>query len=85
MIVKNKAFRKAMKEEGLEKVQLTKDNAQFTIWSDDEKTALEISGMYNSSIAGVFAFKELSIEKWIKEIKKLFREDIIDYDLTGNY
>lgn len=71
MTINNKAFRKAMKEAGLEKVQLEKGNGYFYIWSDDEETAFCIAGLYSSSIM-VNSFKHLSIEKWINEIKDLF-------------
>lgn len=70
MTITNKAFRKAMKKAGLEKVQLEKGNGYFYIWSDDEETAFYIAGIEDNSIL-VNSFNHLKIETWIKEIKQL--------------
>lgn len=73
MTINNKAFRNAMKEAGLEKVQLEKGNGYFWIWSDDEELALEIAGLYDNCIL-CNSFKDQSIEAWIEDIKNLLNE-----------
>ena len=70
MTINNKAFREAMKEAGLEKVQLEKGNGYFYIYSDDEETALQIAGLYDNCIL-CNSFKDQSIESWISDIKAL--------------
>lgn len=70
MTITNKAFRDAMKEAGLEKVQLEKNGTYFYIWSDDEEVAEYIASQYFSSIL-VHAFKDLTVSEWIEEIKQL--------------
>ena len=77
MTITNKAFREAMKEAGLEKVQLEKGNGYFYIWSDDEETAFYIAGLYSTSIM-VNSFNQLKIETWIKEIKQLLNYEKLE-------
>lgn len=73
MTITNKAFRKAMKEAGLERVQLEKGEGYFYIWSDDEETALKIAGLYDNMIM-VNSFNQLPIVVWIHEIKELLED-----------
>lgn len=73
MTITNKAFRKAMKEAGLEKVQLEKGEGYFYIWSDDEETALKIARLYDNMIM-VNSFNQLPIVVWIHEIKELLED-----------
>ena len=70
MTITNKAFRTAMKEAGLEKVQLEKGNGYFWIWSDDEELADRIASIYDNCIL-CNSFKDQSIENWIDDIKAL--------------
>lgn len=74
MTITNKAFRKAMKEAGLERVQLEKGEGYFYIWSDDEETALKIAGLHDNMIM-VNSFNQLPIVVWIHEIKELLEDE----------
>lgn len=70
MRITNKAFRNAMKEAGLEKVQLEKGNGYFWIWSDDKELGDKIASIYDNAIL-CNSFKDQSIENWIEDIKAL--------------
>ena len=68
MTIKNKKFRKAMKEAGLESVQLEKGNGYFWIWSTDEEMSdlilsKECSSIYEND------FNHQSIDKWVHDIQ----------------
>lgn len=68
MTIKNKKFRKAMKEAGLESVQLEKGYGYFWIWSTDEEMSDLILSKECSSIY-VNDFNHQSIDKWVHDIK----------------
>lgn len=72
MTITNKAFRTAMKEAGLEKVQLEKGNGYFWIWSDDKELGIELAGI--SDVILCNSFKDQSIWSWIEDIKNLISE-----------
>ena len=71
MTITNKAFREAMKKAGLEKVELCKNGDYFYICSEDEETSLWIIGTVKENMIPAHAFKDLSINQWVEEIKDL--------------
>lgn len=73
MTIKNRKLKEALKEEGLENINLEKGNGYFWIWSDDEEMNLKITSLYSNSIL-VNSFKDQSIENWVKDIKELLEE-----------
>lgn len=73
MTIKNRKLKEALKEEGLENINLEKGNGYFWIWSDDEEMNLKITSLYSNSIL-VNSFKNQSIENWVKDIKELLEE-----------
>jgi len=87
MEIKNKEFRKAMKEAGLESIILDKDDSCFSIFSNNEDMALRISLM-DTSLIMVPTFKSQSISKWVHDIKSMLDsvsdeeiEDVKNFDL----
>ena len=75
MTITNEAFRKAMKEAGLEKVQLEKNGSYFYIWSDDETASSIILALESNSIL-THAFKDMSIQEWVETIKAMMNEGL---------
>ena len=73
MTIKNRKLLEALKKEGLEDINLEKENGYFWIWSDDEEMNLKITSLYSNSILVNF-FKDQSIENWVKDIKELLEE-----------
>lgn len=70
MTLKNKKFLDLMKKEGLEKINLEKDNGYFWLWSDDDCWSSKILDLESSSIL-VNSFRDQSIENWVRDIKEL--------------
>lgn len=77
MTITNKAFRNAMENAGLEKVQLEKETTwgYFYLWSNDETIAHVIAGIFDNAI-NTHAFKDMSVEEWVETIKAMMQEGI---------
>lgn len=58
MRISNKKFRAAMRQAGLEKIELCKDAGQFYIYSDDQDTEDKIARLPSSSIT-VYKFSDM--------------------------
>jgi hypothetical protein len=68
--IKNKAFRAAMKQAELERVDLWKDNGYFWIYSDTDQS---LSLLPETAIY-VNKFTDLTIPEWIESIKNLLKQ-----------
>lgn len=77
--IRNREFRKALKDEGLERIHLWQDNGYLFIWSDNPSETFYEDAIY------VNKFKDQSIEQWIYDIKDIVNqnhvnESLVDYD-----
>ena len=75
MEIRNRKFRERMKKEGMESIHLEKNSLEgyFYIWADSNSPYEKIiDSLYSSSIL-IYSFNQLSIDKWITEIKKLIK------------
>lgn len=77
-VIRDKKFRRLMKEAGLEKVELMKDYGYFWIFSDDDEWADRISMMFSNCILRN-DFNHTTPEKWVKEIKELLEDPDNEY------
>ena len=79
MTITNKAFREAMKEAGLEKVELCKNGNYFYIYSEDEETSLFIISSVEENMILCHAFKDMTVDGWVDTIKRMlgfYTEDV---------
>ena len=83
MTITNKAFREAMKEAGLEKVELCKNGNYFYIYSEDEETSLFIISSVEENMILCHAFKDMTVDGWVDTIKRMlgFYTDDLTADL----
>ena len=70
MTITNKAFRKAMEEAGLGKVELCKNKDYFYIYSEDEGTMNQILSLESTMIL-CHAFNDMTVEGWVDVISKM--------------
>ena len=83
MTITNKAFRKAMKEAGLGKVELCKNEDYFYIYSEDEETMNRILSLESTMIL-CHAFKDMSIESWVETISDMLEDGFHLDDLVAD-
>jgi hypothetical protein len=76
--VKNKKLKQLLAKEGLDKIILYKDYGYFYITSDDDEWATKLAGMYENAIY-INSFNQQSPEEWVKDIKRLLKQNDIEY------
>ena len=76
--VKNRKLKQLLAKEGLDKIILCKDYGYFYIISDDDEWASKILGMYENAIY-VNSFNQQSPEEWVEDIKRLLKQNGIEY------
>jgi len=71
--IRDKKFRRLMKEAGLAKVELIKGEGYHYITSDDEVLSNKIA-MMNSSSIYVCHFNHQTPEQWVEDIKRMLND-----------
>lgn len=71
--VKNREFRKLMKNAGLENVVLCKGNGYFYITSDDAEMFNKITNLPDDMIY-MNSFRQMTPAEWVEEIKRLLNQ-----------
>lgn len=75
MTITNKAFRQAMENAGLGKIELCKNGDYFYIYSEDEATMDEILSRVETNMILCHAFSDMTVEGWVDAIRNLFGYD----------
>ena len=76
--VKNRKLKQLLAKEGLDKIILYKDYGYFYITSDDDEWATKIAGMYENAIY-INSFNQQSPEEWVEDIKRLLKQNDVEY------
>jgi hypothetical protein len=76
--VKNRKLKQLLAKEGLDKIILCKGYGYFYIASDDDEWATKLTGMYENAIY-INSFNQQSPEEWVEDIKRLLKQNNIEY------
>ena len=76
--VKNRKLKQLLAKEGLDKIALYKDYGYFYITSDDDDWATKLAGMYENAIY-MNSFGQQTPEEWVEDIKRLLKQNDIEY------
>ena len=76
--VQTKKLKQLLAKEGLDKIALYKDYGYFYITSDDDEWATKLAGMYENAIY-INSFNQQSPEEWVEDIKRLLKQNNIEY------
>ena len=76
--VKNRKLKQLLAKEGLDKIILYKDCGYFYITSDDDEWATKLAGMYENAIY-INSFNQQSPEEWVEDIKRLLKQNDVEY------
>ena len=76
--VKNRKLKQLLAKEGLDKIILCKDYGYFYIASDDNEWAEKLAGMYENAIY-MNSFGQQTPEEWVEDIKRLLKQNDIEF------